>query len=207
MKCSQAIQTQLGLVTSIAEPSTNQGRSGCQCNTELPEEYLKPDICDDCAKTGIVRDFLDSDPSVKFNIIRDWRANRLAQKSKLLKLEPEKQDEASQTDPRTFTDISSVTQSGSKKPMLKIERSKLGLEDRLNDTDPEKLSPILQTTPQATATEAVAWEHTSESTLWDVRVVDGTRKLKSRSAALSERLHILTMKIKDKRAFQMNVVA
>lgn len=82
VRCAQAIRTQLALAETAIDEDPSTTRSGCVCDIDLPEEYLKPDICEQCETKGLICDYLDKDPSAKFNVIKEWRAQKRAQRNR-----------------------------------------------------------------------------------------------------------------------------
>lgn len=71
VRCAQAIRSQLGLAETDIDEGSITIRNGCVCEVVLPEEYLKPDICEQCKTKGLIGDYLNNDPSVKFEIIKE----------------------------------------------------------------------------------------------------------------------------------------
>lgn len=215
LKCAKAVRSQLDLAeTDIVEDPT-AARSGCVCMIDLPEEYLKPDICEQCKNKGLISDYLNSDPSVKFDIVREWFAQKRAQKARQIEANVDEDEEAtSMQEPEVMTNssASSATSSGARTPTSSTSLSNICiLETNHNPNEAEltALSPILNCIADVNLTRAdldhckpEAKDTKSAFVSKQTQSFEDTYSLKRRAAALKEKIHFLITENKQRRALE-----
>lgn len=214
VKCAQAIRSQLDLAEIDIVEDSAATRSGCVCEIDLPEEYLKPDICEQCKNKGLVCDYLNSDPSVKFNIVKEWLAQKRARKIRQTLVDTEEHTNVLEDFEFVENDsASSATSSDPRTPTLGARSSDahiLDLDHDSNETELTVLSPL--STFIATSidgnrknfgqSEPEVEDDEPDSVSKHTRSPEEVHNLKRRAAALMIKLHLLVAENKQRRAFE-----
>ena len=48
----------------------------CQDQINFPEIKLKPTLCADCEKVGMISEWLKTEPSMKYEIVKAWKQSQ-----------------------------------------------------------------------------------------------------------------------------------
>lgn len=148
VKCLRAILTKLDLADDhIFDRSQGNNKWECLNEFDLPMEYVKPGICERCKRTGLIANFFEQDPSIEYDILRQWQAHKRASKAGGQSIEWENERSTIQT-PQSWTQYSSssVANSGPETPgseMLLSETVLINFDNVDSAGTLEVLSPIL----------------------------------------------------------------
>lgn len=213
VKCVQAIRSQLGLAEADIMEDSGAIRSGCVCEIDLPEEHLKPDICEECKTKGLICDYLNNDPRVKFDILREWRAQKRAQRIRQAGLGPrEDADSIEEPEFAATSSVSSVSNSDPRTPTSGSRSSYFHISEVGHAFDETGLTPLSPTSVCFTTTlirDTTDFDDSEFETgndeepnhvLQHVQSLDGTHDLRCRATVLEEKLQHLIAENKRLRA-------
>lgn len=147
VKCLRAIKNQLDLADiDLDDPSHAVERWECLHEAERPKEYIKPGICEQCKKTGLIADFFERDSAVEYQIIKQWQAHKRMREAELREVDHVgDKDTAEELEFLPMSTTSSITSSGPKTPVSepKISDTRvMDLEGDAPEATPELFSPI-----------------------------------------------------------------